>query len=57
MTVHDEIVVEVDAQHQDSEMALVRWAMDGIPGWDVPLCSDGAIGTNLGKMETYDDKD
>jgi DNA polymerase-1 len=56
MTVHDELVVEVDEQYTDSEMAIVRWAMDEIPGWDVPLCSDGAVGKNLGKMEKYDDK-
>jgi DNA polymerase-1 len=55
MVVHDEIIAEVDVQYQDSEMAIIKWAMDEIPGWDVPLRSDGAIGNNLGRMEKYND--
>jgi len=56
MTVHDEIVVEVHPQYKDSEMKILKWAMDDVPGWDVPLCSDGATGINLGKMEAYEDE-
>ena len=56
MTVHDEIVVEVHSQYKDSEMKILKWAMDEIPYWDVPLCSDGATGINLGKMEAYEDE-
>ena len=56
MVVHDEIIIEVDEQYKDSEMKLLTWAMDEIPGWDVPLRSDGATGINLGKMEAYKDE-
>jgi DNA polymerase I-like protein with 3'-5' exonuclease and polymerase domains len=55
MTVHDEIVVEVDVDDAPAEMELLRWAMDEIPGWDVPLRSDGAIGFNLGEMVKCDE--
>jgi DNA polymerase I len=55
MTVHDELVVEVPYEKHVSEMELLRWAMDDIPGWDVPLRSDGFIGTNLGEMRGYND--
>lgn len=56
MTVHDEIVIEVHKDFAHEEMKLLKWAMDDIPGWDVPLCSDGATGINLGKMEAYEDE-
>ena len=56
MVVHDEIIIEVNEQHKESEMKLLTWAMDEIPNWDVPLRSDGAIGVNLGKMEAYKDE-
>lgn len=55
MQVHDELIVEVDDNYVDSEMSLLRWAMDEIPGWDVPLRSDGKFGKNLGQMEGYND--
>lgn len=55
MQVHDEIVVETDAEHMHTDMAILKWAMDEIPGWDVPLMSDGAFGYSFGKMEKYDD--
>lgn len=55
MQVHDEIVVETDAEHMHADMAILKWAMDEIPGWDVPLMSDGAFGYSFGKMEKYDD--
>ncbi len=56
MTVHDELVCEVHKDYADSEMSILRWAMDDIPYWDVPLRSDGAIGTSLGTMQEYEDK-
>ena len=55
MQVHDELIVEVDDHLVDEEMTRLRWAMDEIPGWDVPLRSDGKFGKNLGQMEAYDD--
>jgi DNA polymerase-1 len=57
MQVHDEIVVECDEQDVDNEMTLLRWAMDDIPGWDVPLRSDGKVGYNLADMKVYEDVD
>lgn len=55
MQVHDEIVVETDEEHKDSDMSILKWAMDEIEGWDVPLRSDGASGYSFGKMDKYDD--
>jgi DNA polymerase-1 len=56
MQIHDEIVLEVNEAYADNDMAILRWAMDDIPGWDIPLRSDGAIGYNFGDMEAYSDK-
>jgi len=53
LTVHDELVVEVDDEFIDSEADIVQWAMNDIPGWDVPLKSDGAVGKNLAEMKKY----
>lgn len=53
MTVHDEIVVEVDDEYIEQEAKLLKWAMDEIPGWDVPLLSDGCVGKNLANMKDY----
>lgn len=55
MQIHDEIVIETDEVHKDSDMAILRWAMDGIEGWDVPLLSDGKFGKTFGDMEVYCD--
>lgn len=57
MTVHDELIIEVDDDKIDSEMAILRWAMDEIPGWDVPLRSDGKVGKKLGDMTEYKDEE
>jgi len=54
LTVHDEIVSEVDDEHIDSEMDILKWAMDDIPSWDVPLRSDGCVGKNLAEMKDYE---
>lgn len=56
MQVHDELICEVPDEYLDSEMQLLRWAMDEIPGWDVPLRSDGKFGKNLGQMQEYKDE-
>jgi len=29
--------------------------MDDIPGWDVPLRSEGKYGPSFGEMKSYDD--
>lgn len=55
MQVHDEIVIECDDCDIDHEMELLRWAMDEIEGWDVPLRSDGKVGKNLESMTEYKD--
>ena len=57
MQVHDELVVECNEEDVDHEMTLLRWAMDEIPGWDVPLRSDGKVGYNLADMKEYRDVD
>jgi len=53
--VHDEIVLEVLDEYVDRDMEILKWAMDDIPGWDVPLMSDGEVGKNLYDMVKYDE--
>ena len=57
LTVHDELVTEVDEEYADEDMAILKWAMDDIPGWDVPLRSDGSRGYNFANMEKLEDDD
>ena len=54
LTVHDELVVEVLEEYMHEEMAILRWSMDEIPGWDVPLASDGFYGYNYGELKEYE---
>jgi DNA polymerase-1 len=54
LTVHDELVVEVLEEYMHEEMAILQWAMDDIPGWDVPLASDGFYGYNYGELKEYE---
>ena len=58
MTVHDELIAECDdsVESIEHEMNILRWAMDDIPGWDVPLRSDGKFGKSLGEMTEYEDE-
>jgi len=51
LQVHDELVVTCPEHLATTEMEVLRWAMDEIPGWDVPLRSDGGIGHNFGELE------
>lgn len=55
MQIHDELICEVEDAYFIREMELLRYSMDNIPGWDVPLLSEGQIGKDLGNMEKYDD--
>jgi DNA polymerase-1 len=55
MTVHDELVVECDPTDVKTEMAILKWAMDEIPGLDCPLVSDGSTGYNFSDLEDYID--
>jgi DNA polymerase I-like protein with 3'-5' exonuclease and polymerase domains len=55
LVVHDEIVVSVSHNYVDHEMKILKQSMNEIPGWDVPLESDGSIGNNFGEMEKYND--
>jgi DNA polymerase-1 len=50
LQVHDELVVSVKEEHKDSEMALLKWAMNEMPGWDVPIRSSGAFGYDYGNL-------
>ena len=54
MVVHDELVVSVKPECADKEMKILQWAMDDIPGWDVPLRSEGKIGENFGEMTKFE---
>jgi DNA polymerase-1 len=55
MTVHDELVLECDPKDVDTEMSILRWAMDEIPGLDCPLVSDGSTGYNFSDLKEYID--
>jgi DNA polymerase-1 len=55
MQVHDEIVLEVPDKWVRHDMAILKWAMDDMPGWDVKLESDGETGKNLYEMVKYND--
>lgn len=55
LSVHDELVCSVHPNYMKEEMSLLKWAMDDIPGWDVPLCSEGKWGYNFGEMTAYED--
>jgi DNA polymerase I-like protein with 3'-5' exonuclease and polymerase domains len=52
---HDEILVEVLEEHKDSEMALLKWAINEMDGWDLPMLSEGFTGYNYGELEEYVD--
>lgn len=52
ITVHDEINVSCPKKHAETEMALLRRAMEGVK-LDVPLLSDGKSGDNWGEMTKF----
>ena len=54
LQVHDELVVSVEEKYRDSEMELLKWAMNDIPGWDVPIKSTGDYGPNYGELTSWD---
>ena len=56
MTVHDELIVEVEDEFIDSEMSILKWCMDNIKGWDVPLRSDGKVGKSLSDTKDYEEE-
>lgn len=51
--VHDELVVSVPEKHMDDEMKLLRWAMNDMEGWDVPIRSSGDYGKNYGQLKDW----
>lgn len=51
LQVHDEIVLSCPENLAVEQMEVLKDAMDNMPGWDVPLRSDGSIGVNFGEME------
>jgi len=48
--VHDELVVSIADKHKEQEMMLLKWCMNEIPGWDVPIRSSGEWGLNYGEL-------
>lgn len=55
LVVHDEIVLTTPEEHKATDMEILKWAMEEIPGWDVPLVSDAKIGKTFGDLEDYHD--
>jgi DNA polymerase I-like protein with 3'-5' exonuclease and polymerase domains len=56
LQVHDELVASVKHEHLHTEMAILRWAMEEQPNWDVPIRSSGEWGHNYGEMKKYEDR-
>ena len=54
LQVHDELVVSVEKKHRDSEMEILKWSMNEIPGWDMPIRSTGDYGPNYGDLTPWD---
>ena len=55
MLFRSELVVSAPEGMHKEEMALLKWCMDEISGWDVPLRSSGSVGANFGEMSKYED--
>lgn len=56
LTVHDELVVSVKPEYVDSEMKLMKYCMENLPGWDLKMTSDGKTGKSFGELEEYKDE-
>jgi len=54
LQVHDELVVSVKQKYATVEMEILKWAMNDIEGWDLPMLSDAKIGESFGGLENYD---
>lgn len=53
LIIHDEIVLTCPADHAKSQMQILKWAMEDMEGWDVPMRSDGKIGSSFGDLEDF----
>ena len=53
LQVHDELVISVDPKYKDSEMKILKWSMDDMPGWDVPIRSSGDYGPSYGELTKW----
>lgn len=55
LTVHDEINSSAPKGRVKPEMKILRECMENLPGWDVPMLSDGESGKNWGELKDYHD--
>lgn len=53
MTVHDEVVIQVEEEHLATEVALLKHAMEKQPGWDVPFVAEVEYGPNYHELRKY----
>ena len=53
MMVHDELVISAPADYARIEVPLLREAMEGMPGWDVPFRVEVESGTNWYNLSPY----
>lgn len=53
MTVHDEIVISVPEDHLHKEVAILRSAMEDMPGWLVPFVVDVEVGRDWHNLEKF----
>ena len=54
VTVHDEINISAPAEHAESEMKILKDVMASVE-FDVPMLSDGKVGSCWGRLEKYKD--
>lgn len=50
VTVHDEINISVPREHLHTELELLRQAMEGVEGFDVPMLTDAKSGPNWNEL-------
>jgi DNA polymerase-1 len=55
VSVYDETNISAPKRAAKKEMAILREAMEGLGGVDVPMLSDGKIGPNWGTLEKFKD--
>ena len=50
LSVHDEMILSVPRMHAESEMQILKDAMDNAISLDVPVTSDGKVGYKWSEM-------
>jgi len=51
LQVHDELLISAPEKGREKAIKLLKWAMEEVPGFGVPILSDTEVGYNWGDME------